>query len=113
MGFPGGSVVKNLHTSAEDEGSIPGPGRPQTQLRPRATATEPMLQSLGAAATGSHSHGRKLKQNRSMKIKHLPLSVPHLSCFPIGILNIINVSSVTYIFTYLYIFSCLIFIFKT
>ena len=106
MGFPGGSVVKNLHTSAEDEGSIPGPGRPQTQLRPRATATEPMLQSLGAAATGSHSHGRKLKQNRSMKIKHL-------SCFPIGILNIINVSSVTYIFTYLYIFSCLIFIFKT
>ena len=28
MGFPGGSVVKNLPASAGDAGSIPGSGRP-------------------------------------------------------------------------------------
>jgi len=27
MGFPGSAVVKNLHTSAGDVGSIPGSGR--------------------------------------------------------------------------------------
>ena len=27
LGFPGGSVVKNLHANAEDVGSIPGLGR--------------------------------------------------------------------------------------
>lgn len=27
MGFPGGSVVKNLSTNAEDRSSIPYPGR--------------------------------------------------------------------------------------
>ena len=27
LGFPGGSVVKNLPASAEDMGSIPGSGR--------------------------------------------------------------------------------------
>ena len=27
MGFPGSTVVKNLHTSAGDVGSIPGSGR--------------------------------------------------------------------------------------
>ena len=27
MGFPDGSVVKNLHANARDEGSIPGPER--------------------------------------------------------------------------------------
>ena len=26
-GFPGGSVVRNLHANAGDMGSIPGPGR--------------------------------------------------------------------------------------
>ena len=28
MGFPGGSVVRNLPANAGDEGSIPGSGRP-------------------------------------------------------------------------------------
>ena len=28
MGFPGGSVIKNLPASAGDTGSIPDPGRP-------------------------------------------------------------------------------------
>ena len=27
MGFPGGSVVKNLPANAGDAGSVPGPGR--------------------------------------------------------------------------------------
>ena len=27
MGFPGGSVIKNLLANAGDVGSIPGPGR--------------------------------------------------------------------------------------
>ena len=43
---PGGSVVKNLPTNAEDIGSIPGLGRshmPVEQLSPGATVIEPVL----------------------------------------------------------------------
>ena len=43
--FPGGPVVKNLPSNAEDEGSIPGRGikipYATGQLSPRATTTEP------------------------------------------------------------------------
>ena len=44
--IPGGSVVKNLPTNAEDIGSIPGLGRshmPVEQLSPGATVIEPVL----------------------------------------------------------------------
>ena len=43
---PGGSVVKNLPTNAEDIGSIPGLGRSHMlveQLSPGATVIEPVL----------------------------------------------------------------------
>ena len=48
MGFPSGSVVKNLPASAGDVGSIPGSGRshmPQSNL-----VQEPQLLSLCARA---------------------------------------------------------------
>ena len=56
QGFPGGSVVKNPPASVGDTGLIPGLGRLAPaidQLSPCATATEPVLWSLGATATGA------------------------------------------------------------
>ena len=51
--FPGGSVVKNLPAKAGDTGLTPDLGRShaEEQLRPRATTTEPVLSSTGAATT--------------------------------------------------------------
>ena len=47
-------MVKNPPANAGDVGSIPGPGRSHMlwRTRPKSTAVaEPVLQSLGAAAT--------------------------------------------------------------
>ena len=46
MGFPGGSVVKNLPANAGDTGLSPGLGRshmPQSNLSLCTTTTEPAL----------------------------------------------------------------------
>ena len=46
LGFPGGTVVKNLPANAGDMGSSPGPGRfphGAGQLSPCATTTESVL----------------------------------------------------------------------
>ena len=53
-GFPGTSVVKNPSADAGDRGSNPWSGKiPQASepLSPCATATEPVLKSLGAKTT--------------------------------------------------------------
>ena len=45
MDFPGGPVVKNLHSYAGDMGLLPDLGRlhiPWGKLRPSTTTTEPM-----------------------------------------------------------------------
>ena len=58
-GSPGGSVVRNLPTSAADTGSIPGLGQSHNateQLSPCATTTEPLLWSPRAAATQPMCH---------------------------------------------------------
>ena len=53
--FPGGWVIKNPPTNAEDRGSVPSLGtkipHAAEQLSLWATATEPVLQSLQATAT--------------------------------------------------------------
>ena len=54
MGFPGGSVLKNLPANAGDMGLISGLGRshmPQSKLSPCITTTAPVLESPGAAIT--------------------------------------------------------------
>ena len=48
LGFPGGSVVKNLPTSAGDMGSIPDPGRSPTCLG----ATKPLYYNYCALQPG-------------------------------------------------------------
>ena len=75
LGFPGGLVVKNLPTNAEDIGSIPGLGRshmPAEQLSPGATVIAPVLQSLGTATTEPTSH------NYRTHVPQLPNPRPQL-----------------------------------
>ena len=52
--FPGGSVVKKPPANTGDMGSIPDSGR--SHMPRRATATEPMLWSLGASTTEPMYH---------------------------------------------------------
>ena len=47
MGFPSGSVVKNLPANIGDTGLIPGPG----QLSPCTKTTDPVLWSPEATTT--------------------------------------------------------------
>ena len=57
QGFSGSSVVKNPPASVGDVGSIPNSGRTPhatEQVHLCATTIEPVLQSLGAAATEAH-----------------------------------------------------------
>ena len=66
-GFPDGSVKKNSPVNAGDMGSIPHPNKiphAEKQLSPWSTATEPVLQSPGAAtarpgATAAEARGLK------------------------------------------------------
>ena len=53
LGFPGGTVVKNLPANAGDTGSSPGPGRFHM---PRSNkAPVPQLLSLSATTTEAHT----------------------------------------------------------
>ena len=70
-------MVKNPHADVGDTGLIPGPGRCHGQLEQLslcATAKEPVLSSLGAAATGAtavRGLGAKLEESlRSSKDPH-------------------------------------------
>ena len=57
--FPGGAVVGNSSANAGDTGSTPGPGvipHAVEQLGPCATATEPVLWSPRATASGPACH---------------------------------------------------------
>ena len=77
LGFPGGTVVKNLPANAGDTGSSPGPGRfhmPRSNKAPvpqllslRSTAREPQLLSPRATTTeacGPRVHALQQKKPR-------------------------------------------------
>ena len=67
--FFGGTVDKNPPTNAGDTGSIPVPGRSHM---PRATTTEPELQSLQAAATEAwvpRAHAPQQEKPHSEKLR--------------------------------------------
>ena len=75
MGFPGGTVVKNLPVSAGDEGSVPGSGRspggddnPPSVLAWRITQTEESGRVHGVAKNRTQlSEHATTTTNRTLK----------------------------------------------
>ena len=78
LGFPGGTVVRNLPANAGDTGSSPGPGRshmqwsywaPELQLLSlHSKAREPQLLSPRTATAEAHvPRARALQQEKSLQ----------------------------------------------
>ena len=75
--FPGGPVVKNLPANAEDERSIPGPGRPHMCCRgtkllsaPQGRAEPPTAEWGAAAAHSSQLEGWRPRRGRGGARQH-------------------------------------------
>ena len=70
VGLPGGSLVKKLLVNAGDTGLTPGLGRfhmPQSNKAHTPTTSEPLLQSLEAAAAGpAHPRAHAPQQEKSL-----------------------------------------------
>ena len=91
-GFPGGSVVRNLHANTGDMGSIPGPGRPTCRRATKlvrhqvsalcSRAQEPQLLSPCAITTEALQPTAHAPQQKTITMKSPRATTKSSPCSP-------------------------------